>query len=273
MNIYESKNMNIGVIGIGVVGSAIRHGFENLGHKVLIHDIKLDTNINNILDTEVCYICVPTPISENGSCNITIVESVVKELNNLKYTGVVSIKSTVSPGTTKKLQDKYNNLKICFVPEFLRERCAIADFIENHDLLVIGTSDQDVFNLIKKSHGRYPKKIIQLTETEAEFSKYFNNIYNATLITFANSFYEVCNALNVNYDNVKECIVNRKNISNVYLDCNENFRGFGGMCLPKDTAAIARLVKELNLDIDFFNMIMSENEKYKVTVFNGMRGK
>jgi len=91
------------------------------------------------------------------------------------------------------------------------------------------------------------------------------------LITFANSFYEVCKASNVDYSNIKDTIVNRENILDKYLDCNENLRGFGGMCLPKDTTAIAALVKQLNLDIEFFDMILSENEKYKTTVFNGMR--
>ena len=66
-------------------------------------------------------------------------------------------------------------------------------------------------------------------------------------------------------------LVNRENILDKYLDCNENLRGFGGMCLPKDTTAIAALVKQLNLDINFFDMILSENNKYKTTVFNGMR--
>ena len=60
-------------------------------------------------------------------------------------------------------------------------------------------------------------------------------------------------------------------MNDVYLDCNDNVRGFGGMCLPKDTSALVSLIKELNLDVDFFNMVLNENEKYKTTVFNGMR--
>jgi UDP-glucose 6-dehydrogenase len=77
--------------------------------------------------------------------------------------------------------------------------------------------------------------------------------------------------MNIDYSNVKETIINRNHINDVYLDCNENIRGFGGMCLPKDTSAIASLIKELGLDINFFDMIISENEKYKTTVFKGMR--
>ena len=157
------------------------------------------------------------------------------------------------------------------MPEFLRERCAEIDFVENHDVCIIGTYDDESYNIIKKSHGKFPKKFIKLTPTEAELTKYFNNVYNSTLITFANSFYEICKSLGVEYINVKDAIVNRENISDIYLDCNENLRGFGGMCLPKDTSALAYLARELNLDIDFFDNIIKENTKYKITVFRGMR--
>mgnify|MGYP007000099340 len=66
------------------------------------------------------------------------------------------------PQTTSTFQDKYKNKKICFVPEFLRERCASEDFIENHDLCVIGTESQEIFETIKLLHGHYPRKFIQL---------------------------------------------------------------------------------------------------------------
>ena len=99
--------MKIGIVGLGVVGAACKDGFEKLGHKVYGHDIKLYTSINDVLDTEVCYICVPTPSNEDGSCDISIVEDIVSQLNNLDYDGVVAIKSTVEPGTNKTFRNKY----------------------------------------------------------------------------------------------------------------------------------------------------------------------
>jgi len=77
--------------------------------------------------------------------------------------------------------------------------------------------------------------------------------------------------LGADYGNIKEAISNRKFISNYYLDCSVNLRGFGGVCLPKDTKALACLIEQLNLDIDFFDTILSENSKYKTTVYDGMR--
>tara|TARA_Y100000593_G_scaffold95015_1_gene198288 strand:- start:32848 stop:33657 length:810 start_codon:yes stop_codon:yes gene_type:complete len=263
--------MNIGVVGIGVVGSAVKYGFEKLGHKVFTHDTRHYTSIEDVMDTDVVFICVPTPSLKNGKCNVHIVKDVVFELNKIDYKGIIAIKSTVEPGTTQKLQEKYPDRKICYVPEFLRERCAITDFCENHDLCIIGTDKSSVFNLIKKAHGRYPRNIIQLSVTEAELVKYFNNVYAATLITFANSFYEICEGLGVNYTNVKNAVVNRKHITDKYLDCNENFRGFGGVCLPKDTKALNRLAKELKVGGKLFKTILDDNERYETTVFKGMR--
>tara|TARA_R110000824_G_scaffold4217_3_gene20076 strand:- start:16777 stop:17580 length:804 start_codon:yes stop_codon:yes gene_type:complete len=263
--------IDVGIIGIGIVGSAILHGFKKLGHNVCFHDIQYKTTIEDVLDTKVCFICVPTPSDKEGRCDVSIVEEVISELSQREYKGIVAIKSTVEPGATQRLSDKFEDLNICFVPEFLRERCAISDFIDNHDLCVIGTECPKTYNFIKEIHGTYPEEFVRLTATEAEFVKYFNNIYNATLITFANNFYEVCESLDVNYTNVKNAIVKRKHIVNSYLDCNKNFRGFGGACLPKDTKAIAHLVKEKQLPSTFFEMLLEQNSRYVTTVFDGMR--
>ncbi len=263
--------MKIGIIGLGVVGEACKKGFEKNGYEVLVHDIKLKTKVSDVLDTDVCFISVPTPSHKSGECDTSIVENVIGELNDISYNGLIAIKSTVEPGTTNKMIKLYPNRKFAFVPEFLRERCAEDDFVNNHDLCVIGTSSDKIFNLIKELHGDYPSRFIKVSETEAELCKYFNNSYNATLVTFANSFYELCKNMNVNYDNIKNTMINRNNISNNYLDCNENLRGFGGMCLPKDVNALNYLSKKLGLGIEFFKNLLKENKKYETTVFKGMR--
>ena len=263
--------MDIGVIGLGIVGKAICFGFSKLGHGIKIHDIKLDTTLDQLMDTDIIYVCVPTPSTEEGQCNTSIVKKVVADIDDKGYTGIVAIKSTVEPGTTAELQKKYANLSLCFVPEFLRERCAIADFTENHDVCIVGTEHEYVFNKISESHGKYPKKFFQCSTTEAELCKYFSNAYNATLITFANSFYELCEAHGVEYGNVKDICVNRDHINDAYVDVSSNFRAFGGTCLPKDLRAISHIVKEKGIDVGFFDCILRENSKYKTTVFDGMR--
>jgi UDPglucose 6-dehydrogenase len=264
--------MKIGILGLGVVGGAVYNGFLELGHQMTFYDpAKQGSKFEDVLDTEVCFICVPTPPDSEGFCDTSIVEESIEKLNSCNYRGVVAIKSTVVPGTTEGLSNQYPFLNISFVPEFLRERCAMIDFIENHDLCVIGTDSIESFNIIKKAHGTYPRSFKMVSRTEAELVKYYNNIYNATLITLANSFYEVCEELGASYSNVKNSLVLRDHINDSYLQCNENFRGFGGVCLPKDTLAISKLVQKLNLDVDFFETILKENAKYKVTVYDGMR--
>jgi len=264
--------MKIGIVGLGIVGSAVKYGFEKLGHNVYGHDIKDGTRLEDVLGCDIVYLCLPTPQGEDGHCDTTVLEDVAGELlDHHQYSGIVAIKSTVTPGTTVGLQEKFMTEKICHVPEFLRERAAIIDFTDNHDVCIIGTGSSGVFESVKESHGYYPQKFIQLSPTEAEISKYFNNIYNAMLITFANAFYELSQAKGADYSKIKNAMVQRDHIYNKYLDCNDNLRGFGGMCLPKDTAAIAAHVKEIGLPIELFQAIVDDNKKYKTTVFEGMR--
>jgi len=263
--------MKIGVIGVGAIGSAIADGMESLGHSVIRHDIRLKTNITIIKEAEVVFICVPTNSNQDGSVNMHIVNDVVDELNHLGYEGIICVKSTSKPGNTKMLMEKYSNLKICYVPEFLRERCAYDDFIYNHDLLLIGSTDEFIIENIKKIHKHLPKKIKTCTTTEAEFVKYFSNNYNALRISFANYFYELCKLSNVNYDVVLENYLERDHNLGDYLGCNENLRGYGGMCLPKDVKAIVHFANEIGLNLDLMKTVDLDNQKVKITVFDGMR--
>lgn len=262
--------MKIGIIGLGVIGNACKYGFEKLGHEIKVHDIKYNTSLDDVLGTEIVFICVPTPSLEDGSCDVSIVRKVVKELHENKFDGIIAIKSTVTPTTTSTLIDE-TGLKLCFVPEFLRERCAISDFTENHDILAVGTDDEKVFELIRKCHGNYPKSFVMLKPTEAELLKYYSNVFNAMKITFANEMYEICKKLNINYTLIKDSFIKRGTTKDVYLDVNENFRGYAGVCLPKDTKALDIFTKSLGLDLKLFETIENENNKFKKTVFDGMR--
>ena len=262
--------MNIGIIGLGIVGNAIKYGFEKLGHNVKVHDLKLNSSLSDLLDCDIVFLCVPTPQNEDGSCNTSIVENIIYDLEKCKFKGIIAIKSTVEPGTTQRLINHLDNDKICFIPEFLRERCAISDFTENHDLLAIGSCNKSVQKFIIDIHGKYPKEIKVLTPTEAELLKYFSNILNALRVVFANEMYELSKELGANYTEIKDAYILR-NTKDMYLDVNENFRGYGGVCLPKDTKAISSLCKKLNLDLKLFEIIDSENNKFKKTVFKNMR--
>lgn len=263
--------MKIGVIGLGVIGSAVRDGLAGLGHELLVHDTKLPgSELSAVLASDLCFICVPTPQGEGGRCDTSIVESVARELHAAGYAGAIVVKSTVTPGTTARLATELGR-SIAFCPEFLRERYALQDFTANHDVCVIGTDDDGQEQLLRQAHGSLPKVFARMTPTEAELSKYFSNVINALRITFANQFYDVCAALGADYAKVKAAMVQRSTIEDSYLDCSPTQRGFGGPCLPKDAAAFAALVDDLGLDLKLFRTIVDENAKYPRTVPPGMR--
>jgi UDPglucose 6-dehydrogenase len=241
--------MKIGIIGKGVVGNAVFWGLESVGYKLSYYDKKEEnSNMVDVLDTEIVFICVPTNSNTDGTCNISIVEDTVSQLSLLDYTGIIAIKSTVIPGTTEKLINKYPSRTICFVPEFLKELSAISDFVDNHDVLIVGTHDKTVYDTIVKCHSHLPNSTVQVTPTEAEIAKYFSNVYNSLRITFANGMFEVCRSLGADYQQVFNACIKRSTISPEYLRCSEHLRGFGGHCLPKDSQAFAILIKDLGLD-------------------------
>lgn len=262
--------MKIGIVGMGIVGNANYSGFNMLGHDLVMHDTKFDTSIDEVKDTEIVYLCVPTPTIDDR-CDTSIVESVIAELAQINYAGIIAIRSTVYPGFTEQMNEAYTDLSICFVPEFLRERCAADDFINNHTLLAVGTNDPHVYKKIVESHGHLPKNTKQLSPTEAEILKYFNNTFAALRIVFANILYEVCEKLECDYSKVKDSYVLTGKTVDLYLDVNKKLRGYGGMCLPKDVLALASVLEDLNLDFNLIKSIDSDNKKLNSTVFNGMR--
>ena len=241
--------MKIGVIGIGNVGKANVKGFLTLGHTVLEHDIKYNTKIQNVLGTEIVFVCT----HEND------VAGVIKELNLFEYKGVVAVRSTILPGTTDKLL-KQSNLDICFVPEFLRQDYADEDFTDCA-LLAIGTYNLASARTVVQAFGNLPKSIEYMLPTEAEILKYYNNCYASLRIVFANMMYDIAKSYNADYNIIKNAYVKTGKSSGQYLNVNENLRGYSGACLPKDTVALMELVEQLHLNYDLIKTVHNDNQK------------
>jgi len=256
--------MKIGILGRGTVGSAVYEGLEYLGHTMSYYDpAHANSQFTDILDTDIVFVSVPTNQLPNGDCDISIVEQVIEDLNKAAYAGLIAIKSTVIPGTTQRLGMYFPNLRICCVPEFLRAKTALADFIHNHDLLIIGSDRTEDYDLIRQAHGSYPQHVACVSPTEAEVVKYFNNVHHAMQVTFANIVYEVCDRMGANYMNVYSAITQRDCINKAYLMANKNTRAYGGHCLPKDTAAWNNLLKKLEIDVSLIQSVINDNEKFK----------
>jgi UDPglucose 6-dehydrogenase len=263
--------MKIGIIGWGVVGSSVGEGLRMLGHNVSRHDPKFNTSIEDVIDTEIVFVCVPTPEGKNGECDLTIVHSTIDSLKSKNYKGVIALKSTSVPGTTQSIIDTYQDNDICFVPEFLRERSALEDFVRNHELLAIGCHTDRSWHKVCEAHSWLPKNTVRMSPTEAEILKYYSNTFNAVRVTFANVMYEICDKLNSDYDKILKTFLLRNTSSPDYLQCGNDMRGYGGMCLPKDINAMVDLCKKLNLPFKLFETVDHDNSKVKTTVFQGMR--
>jgi len=265
--------MKVGIIGRGMVGEAIFQGLKK-SNDMYFYDPKYeDSKMNDIIDTDIVFIAVPTLPNENNECDLTILNKVLNELSILNYKGIICIKSTIIPGTTDSLIKKFNNTNISFCPEFLRERCAYEDFTDNNPICVIGTESNIAYEIIKKIHEPICKFFKKVKPVEAELTKYMQNVYNTYRILFANGFYEICKHNDVEYNSVLESLIIRKEIDEKYLKCNENLRGPSGPCLVKDSLAFNAYVNSLDLKIkpSIFQTIVNDMKIYKKTVITGTR--
>ena len=235
--------MIVGIIGGGFVGKALKL-LECDDLNMLIYDINKDLcnpkniEMKDLLKCECIFLCLPTPMNPNGSCNIDIICNVVKDLHDLNYKGCIICKSTVPVDTC-------NNLNINFCPEFLTEKNYEEDFINTSEWIIGLLNNTDIklkelfskmINIAYKNGKIKSDKIIYLTNKEAEMVKLFKNSYLATKVSFCNEMYEYCKKKDINYDIVRDNVVLDKRIekSHTLVPGHDNKFGFGGTCLVKD---------------------------------------
>ena len=245
----------IGIIGQGFVGNAVYQKFKNY-YDVLTYDLdesKSNSNVNEIIcKCTNIFICLPTPMNSDGSCNVNIVEQVLDGIDlttdNLETKRNIIIKSTIPPGTTAKWNHRFESLNIVFNPEFLTEANAVSDY-ENQDRIILGGVRPATTELKTIFSKVFPKAhIIKTDSTHAEMVKYLTNTFLATKVSFANEMYSLCNQLNVDYDKVVEyaTLDDRLGKSHWNVPGPDGDFGFGGHCFPKDLAAILHLSEKLN---------------------------
>jgi len=266
--------MKIGTIGRGMVGDAIYKGLKSLGNEMSFYDpVFTDSKFEDILDSDIVFISVPTLPNIKNECDLSILIKTLDDLNRLNYKGHICIKSTITPETTNRMIKKYNNEKICFCPEFLKERCALEDFMKNNHICVVGTVCKKTFEVVKKIHEPICKEFKMVTPVEAELTKYMQNVYNTYRILFANGMYEICKHNNVEYNSVLESLLIRDELDKKYMKCDESIRGPSGPCLVKDSLAFNQYVNSLNLKIKpkIFQTIVDDMELYPRTVIDGTR--
>tara|TARA_Y100000768_G_scaffold388763_1_gene386906 strand:- start:6686 stop:7507 length:822 start_codon:yes stop_codon:yes gene_type:complete len=242
--------MNLGIIGQGFVGNAVYQKFKNY-FNVFTFDLEIEKSNSTISEIKsncnVIFVCVPTPMNKDGSCNISIVESAISSFSN-KENCIIINKSTVPPGTTEYLNNKFKKLQIVFNPEFLTERNAVSDF-NNQNRIILGgprPATGIVKNLFSKA---FPyAEFIKTGSKHAEMIKYFINSFLATKVSFANEIYDLCKKLNLDYDKVVEYSLGDKRIGKSHFNVPgpDGDLGFGGHCFPKDISALINLTNDNN---------------------------
>jgi len=246
--------MRIGIIGQGYVGTALKEGFQDFYQVETFdkYDIAKSTqpNISDVVGlSDILFVCVPTPMKNDGTCYTGIVEEVIREINQEANGQIVVIKSTVPPGTTDRLNEEYVHTTTIFNPEFLTEANFIQDF-KNQNRIILG-GDRKGTNKVRQIYSRiFPNATIVKTGAKhAEMVKYFTNCFLATKVSFANEMYNICKQLDIDYDKVVEYAIydERLGKSHWAVPGPDGDFGFGGHCFPKDLSAIINSFDTLGL--------------------------
>ena len=263
---YPSSD-SIGIVGQGFVGSAIREGLKSTflieTYDKYDKDKSTCENLEQLCKkTFIIFLCLPTPMRKDGSCDLSILKSVVEEINSIASGDhILVIKSTVPPGTTSKLNETYKNIKLVFSPEFLTEANSFEDF-KNQNRVIVGgprPASTIVKNLFRVA---FPKiDIIKTGSSTAEMVKYFANCFLATKVSFANEMRQICEQVDIDYDKVVEYSLYDKRIGKTHLSSPgpDGRLGFGGSCFPKDINALIYFAKHTGVDPVVLQAVWNKN--------------
>lgn len=241
----------VGVIGNGFVGESQAFAFSPTTD-LRIYDIdptKATHTKEELDECDFIFVCVPTPMKKDGSQDISFIDKVFEEAIEGP---IYIIKSTVLPGSTKNLQNKYPKLSILFSPEFLTERTAKLDMLTQARIVLGGDN-----NLTNKAAELFEqrfmnKHIIKTDSTTAELIKYMNNTFFATKVSIINEFKLLADKLGANWEDALYGFASDGRIgdSHLHVPGPDGRLGYGGTCFPKDVNALITLAKELDTPLN-----------------------
>jgi nucleotide sugar dehydrogenase len=252
--------MKIGIIGRGFVGAAVQFGFSaNTGcdAEVKVYDKDPNRSLNTldevVNESDFLFLSVPTPANLDGSVNLDIVDEALSAINDItKRDNIVLLRSTMTPGSTKEFQKKYPDLKLVFNPEFLTERSAKFDFI-NQSRYIIGGEPDNTAKVAEMYRWRFGKSIsvIETDTATAELIKYMNNCFFATKVSFMNEMRLVSDASGADWETAVDGFIRDGRIGHSHLNVpgHDGKFGFGGVCFPKDILAMIDLGKKLGVEM------------------------
>jgi len=284
----------IAVIGAGYVGLTTAAGMAHLGHDVVGADIDvervaalergevpiLEAGLGELLaesrddgpgslrfvvgasaavtDAEVVFLCVPTPPSGDGSADLSAVHAVMDEIGTALLPGTVLVtKSTVPVGTTRALQDHLGRDDVSFVsnPEFLREGCAVEDFL-HPERVVVGADDAAAGALVASLYEGTGSPVLITDPASSESIKYATNSFLAMKVTFVNSLAAFCELVDADVREVARGLGMDQRVGSRFLQPGP---GFGGSCFPKDVQALLARSGQLGYDFPLLREVLRVN--------------
>jgi UDPglucose 6-dehydrogenase len=244
--------MKILIVGHGFVGRAVEYGFSTVKNSITIVDPKYGNSLSDIdlADYEVTFVCVPTPMNDDGSIDSSILDSVMNIINSKYRTSdhLVIIKSTVTPDVLKQ----YSDFGVIYNPEFLREATALEDFVKPEFHIFGGLKSWDCNRAeeLYNNHSNCSRApAFYMSYTEASLAKYAINSFLALKVTFFNQLYDTAEASGADFSRIVRVVESDKRIgsSHTRVPGFDGRRGYGGSCFPKDTSAIINYTDKLSL--------------------------
>ncbi len=253
--------------------------YRNIAKKRLLFTDDLKAAV---LDSEVIFLCLPTPMGEDGSADLKYVLGVADDIgkilkeNDVKEYKVIVNKSTVPVGTAQRVKDAISkhgkfDFDIVSNPEFLREGFAVEDFMKP-DRIVIGAEDQKALDIMKALYEPFVRQgnpIIEMDTASAEVTKYAGNSYLAMRITYMNQLANFCESVGANIDLVRKGIGSDNRIGKRFLFAGI---GYGGSCFPKDVNALIKTSLEYNSEMTILTEVNRVNNAQKTVLVNKILG-
>ncbi|MCA0753558.1 hypothetical protein KP806_00725 [Paenibacillus sp. N4] len=250
--------MKIGIIGYGHVGKAMFKQFP----AAAVYDGPLGIGSREELGgLDAAFVCVPTPEAADGSCDTSVVEEVLSWLE----ASVIVIRSTVPVGFTDS-QIRATGKRIVFQPEYYGETAAhpFSD-LTSRGWMTFGGLKPDVKLAVKayQSVCNAEVKFVMTDARTAELAKYMENCFLALKVTFCNEFYEIAQAFDVDYSELREVWLEDPRIGRSHTFVYEENRGFGGKCLPKDLNSMLHQAAGKGLNVGLLQALRTRNEQFK----------
>ena len=271
----KKNKVNIGIVGKGFVGSAVVNGFSNDSndiYNIRIYDVNPDIALDSlesvVNESDIVFISVPTPSFEDGEINLEILDSCLKEISGISINKetIFLIRSTVVPGTSRKFQSKYRNINLVFNPEFLTEKNANNDFLNQERVILGGESNNisKVADLYRLKFGS-SIKVIETDFESAELIKYISNTFLASKVSFMNEMKILSDKVNANWDDVVSGFILDSRVGSSHVDVpgHDGKLGFGGSCFPKDIQALIHFSKSLGIEMNMLEAAWKTNLKVR----------